>query len=209
MARSAELSAEAIAHEALSLLDSEGIAGLTMRRLAARLGVKAASLYYHVRSQDDLIYAMQDIVDAEIDLSGLADNTAWGLADFATSYRDAYQRHPALIDLVNRRPLKSDTALRVYNSAARHLRARGVPADRIIVLLTLLDIIVLGSGGETLYSDFDREPGDYRPELPELADALEATDPHGVGDQAFGLALKLLEGAVEHVIQRAQQPSPE
>ncbi len=47
-AASAELSLELIVAAAVELLDSNGIDGLSMRRLADRLGAGAMSLYWHV-----------------------------------------------------------------------------------------------------------------------------------------------------------------
>ena len=38
---------EAVVARALDLLDEVGIEGLTMRRLADAMGIKAASLYWH------------------------------------------------------------------------------------------------------------------------------------------------------------------
>ena len=55
-----------IVHKALELLDNEGFDGLTMRRLAERLGIKAASLYNHVRDKDELLTLMGDAICAEI-----------------------------------------------------------------------------------------------------------------------------------------------
>lgn len=206
MSRAPELSVERIAREALDLLDSEGTSGLTMRALAGRLGVKAASLYYHLDGQEALIYAMQDLVNSQIDLEPLKQDTAAGFAAFAQSYRDAYQRHPNLIDLVNRRPIHSKTALVVYHEVARHLRARGVPAAQVMVLLTVLDFIVLGSAGETLYSDFHLSPAEYRPQHAEIAEALEAAQPEEVDEHAFHLAMRIFE---ESVTKTAAEGRPE
>src|SRR2546427_8680665 len=44
-----------IVQAALSLLDEVGFDGLTMRNLAKKLGIQAASLYWHVRSKQDLL----------------------------------------------------------------------------------------------------------------------------------------------------------
>jgi AcrR family transcriptional regulator len=48
------LTRERILREALSLVDEEGLAGLTMRRLGARLGVEAMALYNHVPGKEGL-----------------------------------------------------------------------------------------------------------------------------------------------------------
>ncbi len=39
----------------MSLLDEAGFDGLTMRGLAQKLGIKAASLYWHVRDKQELL----------------------------------------------------------------------------------------------------------------------------------------------------------
>src|SRR5947209_10212649 len=44
-----------IVRAALGLLDESGFDGLTMRSLAKKLGIQAASLYWHVRSKQDLL----------------------------------------------------------------------------------------------------------------------------------------------------------
>ena len=51
---------------ALSLLDEAGLEGLSMRRLAERLGVKAASLYWHVRNKDELLGLVADEICAGV-----------------------------------------------------------------------------------------------------------------------------------------------
>ena len=49
---------DVIARSALRLLDANGIEGVTMRTLAAELGVQAPSLYWHVKSKEDIFRAM-------------------------------------------------------------------------------------------------------------------------------------------------------
>jgi AcrR family transcriptional regulator len=51
---------------ALQVLDDEGLDGLTMRSLAERLGVKAASLYWHLRDKDELAELLLEAINAEI-----------------------------------------------------------------------------------------------------------------------------------------------
>jgi AcrR family transcriptional regulator len=49
------------------LADTEGIQALTMRRLAAALGVEAMSLYYHLPAKEALLDGVVDTVFAKID----------------------------------------------------------------------------------------------------------------------------------------------
>src|ERR1700749_541156 len=46
---------EQIVTVALDLLDEQGLAGLTLRELAARLGIRAPTLYWHVRDKRELL----------------------------------------------------------------------------------------------------------------------------------------------------------
>jgi TetR/AcrR family tetracycline transcriptional repressor len=53
-----------IVRAALSLLDEVGFDGLTMRSLANKLGIKAASLYWHVRDKQDLLNLLAEEICA-------------------------------------------------------------------------------------------------------------------------------------------------
>src|SRR3982074_1023831 len=57
-----------VVRAALVLLDEVGLDDLTMRRLAERLGVKAASLYRHVRNKDELLALLGDEISGEISI---------------------------------------------------------------------------------------------------------------------------------------------
>ena len=56
------LDRERVLRAAVELADTEGIEALTMRRLAARLGVEAMTLYYHVKNKTDVVDGMVDLV---------------------------------------------------------------------------------------------------------------------------------------------------
>lgn len=49
------LTKDAIVAEALLLLEADGLEGLSMRKLAARLGVQAPTLYYHIPDKSVLL----------------------------------------------------------------------------------------------------------------------------------------------------------
>ena len=58
------LSEETILRGALRLVDAEGLDALTMRRLAAELGVATMSLYGHVTTKDDLLLGVVYMITA-------------------------------------------------------------------------------------------------------------------------------------------------
>src|SRR6187431_559655 len=61
------LSRERVLQAAVELADREGPDGLSMRRLAAELGVVPMALYKHVANKDELLDGMIDVVVGEID----------------------------------------------------------------------------------------------------------------------------------------------
>jgi len=86
------LSRAQITNVAVELADAEGLGAVSMRKLAAKLDAGATSLYWHVRSKDDLHELMVDEVVGEIALpepSGdwRADLRALALASYETLSR--------------------------------------------------------------------------------------------------------------------------
>ncbi|UGT57574.1 TetR/AcrR family transcriptional regulator [Nocardia asteroides] len=60
------LSRDQIVAEAIALLDAEGFDALSMRKLGARLGAGATSLYTHVANKDELLELVVDQVIREV-----------------------------------------------------------------------------------------------------------------------------------------------
>ncbi|MFH9563944.1 TetR/AcrR family transcriptional regulator [Streptomyces globisporus] len=99
-----ERSRAQITTAALALADAEGLAAVSMRALAQRLGTGPASLYRYVGSRDELLDLMADAVAGELDLS-VAPAGDWldDLVDLARQSKAAHVRHPWLADLNDRR----------------------------------------------------------------------------------------------------------
>ncbi|MFE7284400.1 TetR/AcrR family transcriptional regulator [Streptomyces noursei] len=94
----AGLGLDKIVEATVRLLDAEGLAKFSMRRLAAELGVTAMSLYWYVDTKDDLLELAVDAVAGELALPDDADDDTadWRdqLRGLATTYRDVLLRHP-------------------------------------------------------------------------------------------------------------------
>ncbi len=60
------LSRQRVLSAAMDLADAEGVSAITMRRLAADLGVEAMSLYYHVPGKEGLLDGLAEAVLDEI-----------------------------------------------------------------------------------------------------------------------------------------------
>jgi AcrR family transcriptional regulator len=126
------LSRESIARAALAIFDEDGAAAVTTRNIAARLGVRSPSLYNHVTSKDEILDAVTELIDREIDNSPLADpDLHRGLAGFARSYRQAFRQHPEALAVIARRAVETDVALAGYDTTIGTSSARaGAPPPR-------------------------------------------------------------------------------
>lgn len=89
------LNRERIVDAALGLIEEEGVDGVSMPKLAKRLGVGAMSLYTHVDSKDDLLDAIAQHVLGGLPAPSGADWRA-RLADHFRSLRDALATRPGL-----------------------------------------------------------------------------------------------------------------
>jgi len=115
-----------IVDAARSLLDAEGPDGLSMRRIADRLGIRASSLYKHVPDKSELEHA---IISAGFEELAEAFAAATGprgprLDVLAAAYRDFGRAHPHLYRLMTERPLdRARLAPGVEDAAAAPLLA--------------------------------------------------------------------------------------
>lgn len=101
------LSRQRIAAIAVELLDAQGVDGLTMRRLADRLGSGVMSLYWHVDSKEDVFDLALDSV---LDYRGppeIAGSQGWRgeVVHMLDDWRASMLRHPWSASLLPRRAL--------------------------------------------------------------------------------------------------------
>jgi AcrR family transcriptional regulator len=104
---STALSREQIVTGAVELLDEEGISALSMRKLGARLGSGATSIYWHVPSKDELVELVVDEVYGELTVPELVSDdptspAAWRAAatEYADGVRSMILRHPWMSGLL-------------------------------------------------------------------------------------------------------------
>jgi AcrR family transcriptional regulator len=101
---------------AAELLEEEGPDALTMRELAARMGIRAPSLYKHVRHKDDIVAGLQE--RALIDMARHLAAADPGLPALADAYRSWARAHPRLYEVATRRPLARERIAAGVESAA-------------------------------------------------------------------------------------------
>lgn len=76
-ARRAGLARRTVVDTALTLLNEVGLDGLTVRRLAAELGVKSPALYWHFSNKRELLDQMSQAIQLSQDMSGPRGNESW------------------------------------------------------------------------------------------------------------------------------------
>lgn len=135
-ARRTPLSRDRVLRAALDLVDREGVAALTMRRLGSELGVEAMSLYSYVESKEDLIDGVVEQVFRQMPLivpgPGRWQNR---LRRHVAAYRRVLLDHPNVVRLVGRRPLSTEGIAAFVDSALAELRSVGLDlatADRVL-----------------------------------------------------------------------------
>ena len=118
-----------VVRAALELLDKVGLDDLTMRRLAEHLGVKAASLYRHVHSKDELLALLGDEISAEIPLPRPAGSWRDQLTESAWNVRRGLLAHRDAARVLASTPPAGPRRLRHVEAVLRILRTTGL-ADR-------------------------------------------------------------------------------
>jgi AcrR family transcriptional regulator len=100
----ARTSIEQIIKAGRDILETEGIDGLTMQSIAARVGVRAPSLYKRIRSRNDLLRLVAN--DAAAELTDEVDHAAGSgdprrdLAAAARTFRGFAHRYPGAYTLL-------------------------------------------------------------------------------------------------------------
>jgi AcrR family transcriptional regulator len=135
-----------VVRAAMAILRRDGIPGLTMRRLAADMGVDPAAFYHHFRDKSAIVRAVGRAAVAEIDVPPEQEFQSWRdwMVQVAHNYRAVLLAHPYLRVLV----LNGDvrwTSLPVYATERNHLTEEGIPEELHHGLLETLHCYILGS----------------------------------------------------------------
>lgn len=146
------LSLERIVRAAIGVADAEGLAAVSMRRVASELGAGAMSLYRYVPGKAELMDLMVDAVYAE-DLPALeAAEGDWrakmehaGRLQWAT-----FLRHPWLLDIPQGRPMLGPNAMQSTELTLRYLDGIGLDEHEMIGVVITVSSFVTGLARTTV-----------------------------------------------------------
>lgn len=138
------LTRERVVAAALALVDQGGIEALSMRAVAAELGVEAMSLYRHVSSREDLILAVADRVLDEVEVP--PPGTPWreAMRRRALSAREVFLRHPSSAIVMESCATMTPARLRYSDAIVGLLMADGFDPTLAYRAFLMLDSYVFG-----------------------------------------------------------------
>jgi AcrR family transcriptional regulator len=218
-ARKPRFTREQIAQTALEIADSEGFEALSMRRVADALGAGTMTLYYYLRTKEDLLTLVEDALIGEICDACEPLPKAWrpALRKLAAATRATWVRHAWALHTHSGARL-GPNGLRHIEQSLQAVDTIDVPVDAKLEILSIVDDYVYGHCASLLrrrsQPALDRktahalsaamsrhlDEGDY-PRLRALigdddpVDALFERSGFTVEDQHFALGLEaLLDG---------------
>jgi TetR/AcrR family transcriptional regulator, tetracycline repressor protein len=139
----AGLSREAVISAARAVADRDGLERLSMRSLAAELGVMPNTLYSHVASKNELLDGLLDEVLGEIDTPEKGDWRS-SLVAVLDSTRAVLLDHPGLIQAFLTRPTRGENAMRLGAVCLDFLARGGIEEGRAVQAFRALLIFTIG-----------------------------------------------------------------
>lgn len=131
---------EQIVEAAFALLDEGGIEGVSLRKLACRLGIRAPSLYWHFSSKQALVDAMADALIGEV-AREIPEGQHWRatLHQIARECRQGFKSHRDGARVYAGTYIASENVLRLGEATIAALVGAGAPVE--FAATTAFDLI--------------------------------------------------------------------
>ncbi|MDT0167273.1 TetR/AcrR family transcriptional regulator [Actinotalea sp. AC32] len=211
------LTRERVIAAAVAVADDHGVAAVSMRKVAERLGVEAMSLYHHVHDKDAVVAGILDAVFAEIDLPEPGADWHPAMRLRAISTRDVLARHSWALGLVESRRSPGPATLRHHDATLGTLLSTGFPPDDAVHAVSLLDSYVYGFVLQQLQlpvgstQEAGRAAADLLTGLPDdlphlrTVAASRATGEHPTADDEFLFGLDVVLDALDRSLAPADR----
>ena len=140
------LSRERVIDTALSIVDRDGLAKLSMRNLGAELGVDPMAVYDYVPNKaallDGLIDAVMTRLGAADDRMPGEDVTEWFICQFS-AFWDEIKAHPNVLPVMESRPITGDSGMQSAEKVLCELRGIGLTLQESLNALTVLTTMTI------------------------------------------------------------------
>jgi AcrR family transcriptional regulator len=207
------LSRAVILEAGLRIVDRDGLEALTMRRLAAALGVNPMSIYHHLPGKAAVLSGLVQEVFSRVHLTPPPGGASWQdrLRHAARAYRGVLRAHPNLaLQIVSDTAAVSEAVVAAGEPFYAALEQAGLPPRKIVEgVNTVVDFVhgfMLGEAA-SLSETFDLGPdllervrGLPRGVAPSLTRVAEALGEDGLRyefDAGFEAALSILVKGIE------------
>jgi TetR/AcrR family tetracycline transcriptional repressor len=139
-----QITSERIVEAGLETLAADGFDALSMRRLAERLGIKAASLYNHVSDKNQLLALMADAICAQI--PDLDSSEAWRrqLEALARALRGVLMAHRDGARVLAATPPIGSHRMRLIEQVLRATQIAGFSPSKTVDVASTLNSYVVG-----------------------------------------------------------------
>jgi AcrR family transcriptional regulator len=165
-----------------------------MRRVARELEIEAASLYTHVRSKDDLIDGVIDLVLDRVALPNPGPSWRDDLVAGFTAYRGTLIAQPAIVGLMTERGRFSGSQLRLVELSIELLESSGLSTAEAVSTHVTLVAFTLGFVAQELARP-TAMPGDLLASSPVLQRAVQALLATSVESRFLAGLDRILDGA--------------
>lgn len=199
------LTRDEIAKAALELVDREGVDALSMRRLAAELGIGTMTIYGYFRSKAELLDHAVDRAARDYDLS--AGEGPWRprLRELMETVWSSLAEHPSAVQIRSSEPILSPGALRACEAGMTILRDAGLDPSEAAAAWRLLFTYVFGFAAFSTDEPSAAKKEEWRRRLAQLppADYPHTADAAGEliewmgGRRAFEHGLDLILDGLE------------
>jgi AcrR family transcriptional regulator len=132
------LDVERIAAAAIELADAEGLAALSMRKVAERLGVGTMSLYTYVPGKAELLDVMLDTVLAEAARPDGAGGWRAGLELRAREDWALFHRHPWILQISPSRSMLGPNETDLFEASLRAVAGVGLSGAEMVLVVNLV-----------------------------------------------------------------------
>ena len=142
----APLSRALILRAALVIIDNDGLNGLTVRKLSARLGVTAMAIYRHFKNKAAIEHELVDLVVGDYDVINHSrdDWVEWLYTTYA-KMRHALCNHPGVMPLLDNASYQGGNALTVMDRILQELRRAGLSERQAAQLFHTLMAYMVGT----------------------------------------------------------------
>ncbi|MDR2795919.1 MAG: TetR/AcrR family transcriptional regulator C-terminal domain-containing protein [Spirochaetaceae bacterium] len=163
-----EINKELIAETAINILNRGGIGSLTMRSLAMELGIKAASLYWHIKSKGELYDIVAEKISAGMKPACSMKNAKNYLTETAKLYREKLLRVRDSVEIFMQSAPVTQERLELIKNCMICLLHMGVSEKNCMIAANMFNNYILSFvADEMRWNMLSRERGDSKPEAQE------------------------------------------